>query len=89
MVFAKSRNCRLSETCSSFSFIVDDAAFDRWWKSGRRHEESLHVFSRRGRERCSISGMNVVSRPRSPARMLPLIAWVVVCDEIKNASVAE
>jgi hypothetical protein len=36
-----------------------------------------------------ISGMNVVSRLGSPAHMLPLIALVVVCDEIKNTSVVE
>jgi hypothetical protein len=33
--------------------------------------------------------MNVVSRLGSPAHMLPLIALVVVCDEIKNTSVVE
>jgi hypothetical protein len=37
----------------------------------------------------SISGMNVVSRLGSPAHMLPLIALIVVCDEIKNTSVVE
>jgi len=32
--------------------------------------------------------MNVVSRPESPARTLPLIAWILVCDdENKNTTV--
>jgi hypothetical protein len=44
-VFARSRNCRTSETCiCSLSFIVGDAASDRCCKSGRRHAKSSHVF---------------------------------------------
>ena len=68
---------------------MGDAAFDRRWKSGSPHANSSHVFSSRRKERFSISSMDVVSRLGSPARVLPLIAWVVVWDEIKNASVVE
>jgi hypothetical protein len=51
--------------------------------------QSRHMcFGSRGKDRFSISGMDVGSRPGS-ARMLPLIVWLVVCDEIKNASVVE
>jgi hypothetical protein len=52
--------------------------------------QSRHMcFSSRGKDRFSIGGMDVVSRPGSPAHVLPLISWVVVCDENKNTSVVE
>jgi hypothetical protein len=52
--------------------------------------QSRHMcFSSRRKDRSSISGMDVGSRSGSPARMLPLIAWVVVCDEIKKTTDVE